>query len=279
MRRSSTATVLANPELLQFILLQCDPHTLLTSAQRVCHRWHACIATSPAIQRHLFLRPIDIMSSAPTSQSTRAANPLLEHPFSLWMQHSRPETGFVTLDEMLARLPTAAAAADPGCENAFLRSGASWRHMLVAQPPITSLGVLKQLPRIGESFAHLREQIFFPEGLRMGELVDLTVQILEEERGYATFRVAWTRPFGPEEYIAFLLQQFNRGLMSFGPEVGAVLFFMGSRPRSRLGEETIDRWQGNVDVRLKSKDYQARTLVLQRVPSGYESMGNAFWQQ
>ena len=134
------------------------------------------------------------------------------------MQHARPETGFVTLDEMLdemlAHLPMAAAT-DPAHRAAFLRSGASWRRMLVTQPPITSLGMLKQLPRVKESFAHLRGQLFFHEGLRMGDLVDLTVQNLEQERGYATFRVAWTRPFRPDEYISFLLQQLNRGLMSF----------------------------------------------------------------
>lgn len=264
--------VLTNPELLQYILLQCDLRLLLTAAQRVCRLWHAAVATSPEIQKHLYFQPVANNTEQTPAQLT--TNPLLRELFSHWMRRSRPETGFVTRDEMLT-LPIADAAR----RDAFLRSNASWRRMLVAQPAVTSLGLLKQLPRIREYFAHLQEQIFYPEGLRMGELVDLTIQIIKEERGYATFRVAWSRPFGQEEYLSLLLQQFNRGLMSFGPEVELILLFMLGRPWVPTGEELPDRWPEDINSRFQSEDFQARALVLNRLPSGYESQGMAFYQQ
>lgn len=124
--------------------------------------------------------------------------------------------------------------------------------MLVAQPAIRSLGLLIQLPRV-------------------------------REQGYAAFRVAWSRPFGADEYLPTLLAQFNRGLMSFGAEeegeAGPVLFVMTGRPRVPPGEALPDRWPDNVDARLASRDFEPRVLVMDRLPSGYESQGMAFYQQ
>ncbi|KAM0500938.1 hypothetical protein ACHAP8_004657 [Fusarium lateritium] len=60
---------------------------------------------------------------------------------------------------------------------AFVRRGASWRTMLVAQPPITSVGYIHRV-----NWAREQRLLSFPEGLRMGELYDMV------------FQAIWSRP-------------------------------------------------------------------------------------
>ena len=57
---------------------------------------------------------------------------------------------------------------------AFVRRGASWRRMLVAQPPITAIGYQVEINRQRED----NKAILFPEGLRMGVLYDMVFQAI-----------------------------------------------------------------------------------------------------
>ncbi|KAI0187017.1 hypothetical protein F4808DRAFT_447112 [Astrocystis sublimbata] len=116
-------------ELFELILLQCDNRTLLTSARRVSHRWHDVIDSSPTIQEALFFRPtIGINTSSPV------LNPILVEDFSLFFDdHVHTRASF-------QRLPIAGEDGN-GRREAFMREDASWRRMLVRQPPVKQMGI------------------------------------------------------------------------------------------------------------------------------------------
>ncbi|KAL4873115.1 hypothetical protein BDV12DRAFT_160404 [Aspergillus spectabilis] len=61
-----TTTTLSTPELLEIILLNLGIQTLLLY-QRICRNWREIIQGSPALQKHLFLAPID---DSPAIQKT-----------------------------------------------------------------------------------------------------------------------------------------------------------------------------------------------------------------
>ena len=127
------------PELLEQILLNLDMPTLLKS-QCVCHFWQNVITGSRAIQQDLFLRPIELR---PGMQLEPRFNPLLH--------------------EMKNR-------ATPEHRQSFLREEASWRRMLIRQPPTFKLGVItpgRPRPFLVQSF---RER---NDGLRLGLLFSL----------------------------------------------------------------------------------------------------------
>ncbi|KAK8094297.1 hypothetical protein PG997_000982 [Apiospora hydei] len=70
------------PELLESILLYLDEQTLLVTVQRVSKHWRDLIATSPRLQRKLFLLPDD---SAAAARDPRP-NPLLAAAFPLLLR-------------------------------------------------------------------------------------------------------------------------------------------------------------------------------------------------
>ena len=166
---SSCDAVLQTPELLQETLLHLDMRTLLTAAQRVSRQWHELITTSPALQQTLYFAPIT-SASAPATQ-----NPLLSELFPCWFREeesgrkdantSKP----VLIDrKTFSRLPMA----EESRRHAFLYPKASWRHMLVRQPPVLTLGRWTTNRRQGGD-GHNIEIDEVPDGLRMGPLYDL----------------------------------------------------------------------------------------------------------
>ncbi|KAJ4117537.1 hypothetical protein NW768_010900 [Fusarium equiseti] len=64
---------------------------------------------------------------------------------------------------------------------AFVRHGASWRRMLVTQPPITAIGYQIQINGQQED----QKAILFPDGLRMGDLYDMVFQAIFTRPGEA----------------------------------------------------------------------------------------------
>ncbi|KAJ5426327.1 ABC transporter atnG [Penicillium sp. CMV-2018d] len=57
-------------EILELILLETDTRTLLTSAQRVCRKWHFLIQDSSDLQAALFFKPTCRRSAGRPSQPT-----------------------------------------------------------------------------------------------------------------------------------------------------------------------------------------------------------------
>jgi hypothetical protein len=152
--------VINTAELLQHILLHLDIRTALTVGLRVCRLWHHIITTSQAIQRALFFLPEpDLPASTPPSEirTHRRQNPLLAEAFPAWFDSSPSER---TYKHLQAPSPSRAesrnnAPKDPldrhrwqpfhasgiaRNRRGFLYRAASWRRMLVTQPPVRTLG-------------------------------------------------------------------------------------------------------------------------------------------
>ncbi|KAK8130003.1 hypothetical protein PG999_002383 [Apiospora kogelbergensis] len=151
------------PELLEAILLHVDELTLLVSAQRVSKHWHAVIAVSPRLQWKLFLRPDESAAAARVPQQ----NPFLAKAFPFCFDPRvvgrlmvfEPKPGnrpilWAKSNILAARPPVLELhRADfwyhfPQCprlwarQAAFARPDASWRRMLVHQPPVFLSNVL-----------------------------------------------------------------------------------------------------------------------------------------
>ncbi|KAI9927726.1 hypothetical protein ASPWEDRAFT_549886 [Aspergillus wentii DTO 134E9] len=121
------------PELLEHILIFLDIRTLLISAQRVCRLWNQVIAQSKALQQALFFHPTD------SKDQERIRNPLLSDvfwsctvPWKLWDKpygpaSYQPENNKTGIWNLIERIE---------------RENASWRRMLIQQPPTSRIGII-----------------------------------------------------------------------------------------------------------------------------------------
>jgi hypothetical protein len=120
------------PEILEMILSQTDMRTLLTSAQRVCRNWANLIRESPSIQKALFFTPI---KDSEWGIEEDIRNPLLAEVFhSIFpVNNTSDKDSFQFSDLTMTRDDSAMAR--------FVREDASWRKMLVQQPPLSEIGM------------------------------------------------------------------------------------------------------------------------------------------
>jgi hypothetical protein len=124
----ATEKTLSTAELLESILLQLDLQTLLTSAQRTCRTWTNLIRGSPALQRALYFTPV-----SDTRGHEAVLNPLLIDTFPSFFEVEN-ETLFGGGNGTL--LASLRMFKQPETQASFLREEASWRRMLVQQPPV-----------------------------------------------------------------------------------------------------------------------------------------------
>jgi hypothetical protein len=123
MKTTARDKVLSMQELLEAILLEVDLLTLLVAAQRVCQNWHALIHTSPFLQQALYFKPCTEV----TTNYNQDNNLLARHFPNLLQQTSHLPEYALALD--LARVPI-------NKKEAFFREEASWRTLLLRQPPM-----------------------------------------------------------------------------------------------------------------------------------------------
>ncbi|RAK77431.1 uncharacterized protein BO72DRAFT_105645 [Aspergillus fijiensis CBS 313.89] len=125
-RPLGTPDIFLVPEIVEAILLRLDMHTLLISA-RVCATWNALIKSSRRIQQALFYVPID--TDTRKSRRKTRKNPLVMD--KIWFEFI-----FVGLNSRRRHgawhCPSIASEKR---ERAYLRPEASWRRMLLQQPP------------------------------------------------------------------------------------------------------------------------------------------------
>ncbi|KAK7048468.1 putative MFS transporter [Favolaschia claudopus] len=171
---SHTSDVLSTPELLEQILAELPMLDLLVTAPLVCKPWHALSLSSPTLQRALFFQP-----DSSVSVSQRIQNPLLVKLFPPFFVCNTGSHPISTLDAIMA-MPWSKAP------DAFRRADASWRRMLVTQPPTHSLVVRQKF----SSIEHIsrRQGVVNDLSLSMGLLYDLTIPFLDDE---SSFRVLW----------------------------------------------------------------------------------------
>jgi hypothetical protein len=214
--------VFATTELHEAILLCLDMETLLISALRVNRKWNHVIQQSPALQRALYFQPMTV-SQADSATSERTCNPLLAKKFGPHFFDSVNETYYVRRAKSFYALPWTPTAAkeieipdrraginqalrystNPRCiaesdaqtianERAlrrhFTRQGASWRRMLVCQPPLSQLGYFSAynlslylgtptpMRSLSVAMVDLESHMDTAGGLRMGFFYDLVQQ-------------------------------------------------------------------------------------------------------
>lgn len=127
-----TPPALKIPEILEMILLQTDMRTLLISCQRVCRDWRYLIVKSLSIQKALFFIPI---KESEWGVGEKVPNLLLAEMFPTIF----PDKG--NLDNRDFHFSDCAMTKDPASLDRFVQKDASWRRMLVQQPPILELGL------------------------------------------------------------------------------------------------------------------------------------------
>lgn len=142
---SAANIVISTPELLETILLNLSMQDLLLHALLVSHSFHVLICSSPALQQHLFFLP-----KAPSRPSDYLPNPLLVQKFSPFFQnlqpsprhHSKaepvkpPRFHFINIQQLEGRSAPEFNSSWTSNPLAFRRKEASWRRMLVLQPPV-----------------------------------------------------------------------------------------------------------------------------------------------
>ncbi|KAH9898985.1 hypothetical protein F4778DRAFT_782582 [Xylariomycetidae sp. FL2044] len=142
--KAAKEEVLGLPELLEAILLHVDMQSLLTATQRVCRHWYTAIAQSPALQRHLFFLP--------DPKAIPKHNPLLAKCFPFWFQHATNPEGPLSAISISYKIlandhidtqpfPTMPWLLDN--IEIYRRPGATWRELLVHQPPFYSMGSVR----------------------------------------------------------------------------------------------------------------------------------------
>ncbi|KAH7418484.1 hypothetical protein BKA64DRAFT_701003 [Cadophora sp. MPI-SDFR-AT-0126] len=147
--RTAAQQVLSTPELLEIILSQLSFCDLLVSAQRVNRAFNAVISRSQSIQRALFFLPaIEQADPQPcpllrASSTTRFVDRRVED----WIQVQRDlrkqgKTEYLNewLDDSDLK-PYHRNTASSARKEAMSREEASWRSMLIFQPPIKEVHI------------------------------------------------------------------------------------------------------------------------------------------
>ncbi|KAE9382252.1 hypothetical protein N431DRAFT_425683 [Stipitochalara longipes BDJ] len=165
------------PEVLEAILLNIQPRHLLVDAQRVNRTWHSTVKYSPALQRLLFFE------ACPKNDNREPEfNLLLIAAFPPFFNHNPDvEDDAKWTQESLSRIDWNSSLPK---RDAYSREEASWRQMLVLQPPITELNIFKSWSSM-TGMGKIRGRVTVPEGLRMGLLYDL---VEEEAHAGTTFQ-------------------------------------------------------------------------------------------
>ncbi|KAJ5198253.1 uncharacterized protein N7498_007370, partial [Penicillium cinerascens] len=189
--KSAINKVLDTPEMLEMILARVDMRTLLTSAQRVCRNWVNLISKSPSIQKALFFTPI---KDSEWGMEEKIPNPLLTETFpSIFPAKDR-------LDRYQFNFSKLTMTKDASTMARFVGQDASWRKMLVQQPPVSDIGLFHICDAMGGTSAgsssipadkKMQESGY--DGLRMERLFELLLfSNLVQFLPYTRTRVYWS---------------------------------------------------------------------------------------
>lgn len=149
MTESAQSQAFSIPEIFELILLKLDNRTLLTTAQLICRTWTTFIQESAAIQWALCFKSVT-NPHLPTWQ-----NPLLAEAFPSIFSSSTPEVK----SNIRFTYDTFDMFRHPEKFEAYMRPEASWRYMLVQQPPLTTLSLLRSSAGHGGQFFYRYETL------------------------------------------------------------------------------------------------------------------------
>jgi hypothetical protein len=161
---SSIQSVLQTPELLLLISRQLDRRSLLTIAQPVSKRWRRMMKHDPVIQQILFFK--GMTDSDPDFLGM--FNPILVELFPGWLAGGNRRS-----QSILNFYADLALAKTERRREAFLRPKASWRRMLVRQPPVYTVArsVVAGYKGGGRRYSRPTKRTY-KGGLTMGALYD-----------------------------------------------------------------------------------------------------------
>ncbi|KAK7038336.1 putative f-box domain protein [Favolaschia claudopus] len=175
---SAQHSVMVTPELVELVLLHLPMRDLLITAPLVC-KWWRDLTLKPTLQRALFFEPDNL--SLP-----RIKNPLLAELFPPFfgslIDHTASRWSWPGSAKTIMAMPCSLAP------EAFKRKEASWRRMLVSQPPARTMAVSERRHARGGN-SQRRAVLEDLSPLRMGPLYDLTVSLVD--RVAASFRISW----------------------------------------------------------------------------------------
>ncbi|KAF8187906.1 hypothetical protein K438DRAFT_1420560, partial [Mycena galopus ATCC 62051] len=147
--------VMSTPELVELTLSHLPMRDLLVTVPLVSKTWQA-ITLTPALQRALFFLP-------QLTASKRVRNPLLIENFHPFFAREAPNCRGWPDAKAIQKMPWSKAS------DAFRRPEASWRRMLVTQPPSQSMVV-----SVISNGGHSEQRAVLKDlSLRMGTLYDL----------------------------------------------------------------------------------------------------------
>ncbi|KAJ5549777.1 hypothetical protein N7535_002281 [Penicillium sp. DV-2018c] len=273
---------LSIPEIFELILLNLDTRTLLTKATRICRTWTQFINSSPALQWALFFRPLDNVLN-----KSKIQNPLLAEVFPSIFRHPSaiPDDDMHDIDSedesddyseshlVDVTFTTFDFVRRPHKLDAYMRPEASWRRMLVQQPPVYTLALLRS--SLGHGGQHLyhyevlstNDHNELSGGLRMEALFEVLVfGEIWDQYDYPATQVAW----GLED----LPKWTQRDLKLYGVgDLGLVLYTpFGENGRGRGGHRTgrdsehdaVKNVKGRYDRLGIEPKYSEETLILKR---------------
>jgi len=169
---SASTQVILLPELLESILCSLPLNDLLLNAQLVSRSWRHAVQGSPSLSQKLFKHP----GRRSNRQRKVIFNPLLQHAFPHFFPLSSESVHTET--DFLRRQRTAKSPSEFSPANrrvaleSYLRKEASWRSMMIVQPPVTQLEIVyTSHEEICDCFC--RGTFECEDGLRMGMFYDL----------------------------------------------------------------------------------------------------------
>ncbi|KAF7915021.1 uncharacterized protein EAE98_011344 [Botrytis deweyae] len=163
---TETPNPLYVPETLTKILSHLDIKTLLLS-QRVSRQWAELIQTSPHLQECLFFKNA-------TRNTEVTLNPLLAEKFPAWFNTIEEEPSNQVGHQVFNKLEWASS---PDVAMAYQRSDASWRRMLLRQPPLEEMLIdYTRIDKQGLFFWDVK--VAKKEGIRMGLAYDYMYQAM-----------------------------------------------------------------------------------------------------
>lgn len=149
MTESARHQAFSIPEIFEQILLKLDNRTLLTKAQLICRTWTTFIQESPAIQWALFFKP--------KKHIQKCQNPLLADIFpSIFNRDQGTQKTRTNLTLTTFQILTSWKwdNSDERKLDAWIRPEASWRRMLIQQPPLYTLSLLRSSAGHGGELLH-----------------------------------------------------------------------------------------------------------------------------
>lgn len=138
---SAAESVLKTPELLELVLAHFDQAELM-DAQRVCRRWKDIISSSLPLRRMLYLSPtLKVDERIPVDNA--------------WLKSRFPDLGIYLLQgnpKWRPKYIKALGAADfEKVGDNFYEPNASWRDMLLTQPPVKEIVVYSHIEERSQS--------------------------------------------------------------------------------------------------------------------------------